>query len=105
MKIAIFTGGDSSEYVISMKSAEQVFTWLEAAGHSCYLVEVKKDMWNVHLGKRRIPLDKNSFSFLNKEEKITFLFSTHDQRVIKKARRVITLVDGKIDSDVTQTPT
>ena len=42
---------------------------------------------------------------LNKEEKITFLFSTHDQRVIKKARRVITLVDGKIASDVEQTPT
>lgn len=42
---------------------------------------------------------------LNKEENITFLFSTHDQRVIKKARRVITLVDGKIDSDVQQTPT
>lgn len=42
---------------------------------------------------------------LNKEENITFLFSTHDQRVIKKARRVITLVDGKIDSDVEQTPT
>ncbi|WP_339627324.1 ABC transporter ATP-binding protein [uncultured Maribacter sp.] len=41
---------------------------------------------------------------LNKEEKITFLFSTHDQRVIKKARRVITLVDGKIVSDVQQTP-
>ncbi|MBC8755024.1 ABC transporter ATP-binding protein [Kordia sp. YSTF-M3] len=42
---------------------------------------------------------------LNKEEKITFLFSTHDQRVIKKARRVITLVDGKVASDVQQTPT
>lgn len=39
---------------------------------------------------------------LNKEEKITFLFSTHDARVIKKARRVITLVDGKVDSDVQQ---
>lgn len=42
---------------------------------------------------------------LNEEEKITFLFSTHDQRVIKKARRVITLVDGKIASDVRQKPT
>lgn len=42
---------------------------------------------------------------LNKEEKITFLFSTHDQRVIEKARRVITLVDGKVDSDVQQKPT
>lgn len=36
---------------------------------------------------------------LNKEENITFLFSTHDQRVIERARRVITLVDGRISSD------
>jgi putative ABC transport system ATP-binding protein len=38
-------------------------------------------------------------AMLNKEENITFLFSTHDQRVIDRARRVITLVDGKIASD------
>jgi putative ABC transport system ATP-binding protein len=36
---------------------------------------------------------------LNKEEKITFIFSTHDARVVKKARRVITIEDGKILSD------
>jgi len=36
---------------------------------------------------------------LNKEEGITFLFSTHDQRVIDRARRVVRLVDGKIVSD------
>jgi len=36
---------------------------------------------------------------LNKEENMTFIFSTHDQRVIDKATRVITLVDGKIASD------
>jgi putative ABC transport system ATP-binding protein len=36
---------------------------------------------------------------LNKEEGVTFVFSTHDQRVIDRARRVITLVDGKIVSD------
>lgn len=36
---------------------------------------------------------------LNKEENITFLFSTHDQRVIDRARRVITLVDGRIVKD------
>lgn len=40
---------------------------------------------------------------LNKEEKMTFIFSTHDQRVIDRARRVVTLVDGKIDSDVRKT--
>ena len=39
---------------------------------------------------------------LNREENITFVFSTHDQRVIDRARRVITLVDGKIESDETK---
>lgn len=36
---------------------------------------------------------------LNEREDMTFVFSTHDQRVIDRARRVVTLVDGKIDSD------
>jgi len=36
---------------------------------------------------------------LNREEKITFIFATHDQRVMDKARRVITLDDGKVISD------
>jgi putative ABC transport system ATP-binding protein len=37
---------------------------------------------------------------LNREENITFIFSTHDQRVVNKARRVILLEDGKVISDV-----
>lgn len=37
---------------------------------------------------------------LNKEENITFVFSTHDQRVIDRAKRVITLQDGKVVSDI-----
>ena len=36
---------------------------------------------------------------LNKKENITFIFSTHDQRVVNKAHRVITIEDGKIISD------
>ena len=37
---------------------------------------------------------------LNKEENITFIFSTHDARVVHKARRVITIEDGKVKSDI-----
>jgi len=37
---------------------------------------------------------------LNREEHMTFIFSTHDQRVMDKAKRVITLDDGKVISDV-----
>lgn len=36
---------------------------------------------------------------LNRNENITFIFSTHDARVIKKARRVITIEDGRILQD------
>jgi len=36
---------------------------------------------------------------LNREENITFIFSTHDQRVVNKARRVITVEDGHVVSD------
>jgi putative ABC transport system ATP-binding protein len=39
---------------------------------------------------------------MNREEKATFVFSTHDQRVIDKARRVVTLEDGKVVSDETR---
>lgn len=36
---------------------------------------------------------------LNRDENITFIFSTHDARVVNKARRVITVEDGKVISD------
>ena len=37
---------------------------------------------------------------LNSKENITFIFSTHDQRVVNKAKRVITIEDGKVTNDV-----
>lgn len=36
---------------------------------------------------------------MNREEGMTFIFSTHDRRVIDKARRVVTLEDGMIKKD------
>jgi len=36
---------------------------------------------------------------LNRTENMTFIFSTHDPRVMRKARRIITLLDGHIDND------
>jgi len=37
---------------------------------------------------------------MNKEHHITFIFSTHDQRVMDKARRIITIDDGKVVKDI-----
>ena len=39
---------------------------------------------------------------MNKDQKATFIFSTHDQRVMDKARRIVTLEDGTIVSDTTR---
>lgn len=39
---------------------------------------------------------------LNEEENTTFIFSTHDARVIRRARRVVTLEDGRIKKDIIQ---
>ena len=40
---------------------------------------------------------------LNREQQVTFLFSTHDPRVMGRARRLIRLVDGRIESDEVRT--
>jgi len=36
---------------------------------------------------------------LNRERGITFLFSTHDPRVMARAHRIVRVVDGRIESD------
>lgn len=38
---------------------------------------------------------------MNEESGITFLFSTHDERVMRGARRLVTLTDGKVERDET----
>jgi len=38
-------------------------------------------------------------SALNEEKGVTFLFSSHDPEVLKRAKRLITLKDGAIDGD------
>ncbi len=40
---------------------------------------------------------------LNQEHDTTFLFSTHDPRVMKRAKRIIHLLDGSVEKDETLT--
>lgn len=39
---------------------------------------------------------------LNQELGVTFVFATHDQRVMDRSRRLVRMIDGKIDSDETR---
>jgi putative ABC transport system ATP-binding protein len=41
---------------------------------------------------------------LNRERGTTFVFATHDPRVMERSRRLIHLVDGRIETDVRQDP-
>lgn len=75
MKVAIITGGDSSEAVISVKSAEEVSQWLENAGHTCYTVVVSGANWLVHTQGEQIQLDKNHFSFKGPDGDVSFDFA------------------------------
>jgi putative ABC transport system ATP-binding protein len=36
---------------------------------------------------------------LNEQRRMTFVFSTHDQKIMDRANRLIDLRDGKIDND------
>jgi putative ABC transport system ATP-binding protein len=44
----------------------------------------------------------NMMRKLNEKSGITFVFSTHDPKIMERAKRLITLEDGKIDSDETK---
>ena len=37
---------------------------------------------------------------LNERLSVTFLFATHDPKVMERARRVVRLVDGRVDEDM-----
>ena len=39
---------------------------------------------------------------LNRDLGVTFVFATHDQRVMDRSRRLVRMVDGRVDSDETR---
>jgi D-alanine-D-alanine ligase len=71
-KIAILAGGFSSEWEISMKSAEIVYKNLNPEKYEPYLVVVRKDEWYVIDGEQKHVLDLNYFGFLKNGKKLSF---------------------------------
>ena len=75
-KIAIIAGGDSSEIVISLKSAEGLYSFIDKDKYDLYIATIKKGEWNVRLADgEQVPIDKNDFSFLEKGQKQHFDFA------------------------------
>ena len=70
--IAIVAGGYSSEYVISMQSAAQVFEALDKQKYEPYIVEIQQTKWFVNISGKEVGIDRNDFSFSKGSNKITF---------------------------------
>lgn len=75
-KIAIVAGGYSSEIVVSLKSAQGVFSFIDKEKYDLYIVLITQDKWVVRLSENEeIALDKNDFGFNLNGEKIHFDFA------------------------------
>ncbi|WP_299124119.1 D-alanine--D-alanine ligase [uncultured Winogradskyella sp.] len=71
--IAIIMGGYSSEYKISLKSGNVVYETLDKEKYNAYRIHVFKDKWVfVNDLNEEFELDKNDFSVLVNETRITF---------------------------------
>ncbi|NBC83863.1 MAG: D-alanine--D-alanine ligase [Bacteroidetes bacterium] len=70
--IAVISGGDSSERVISVKSARQVATWIDQKIFDAYIVHLAGNKWEAEVNNQRFPIDKNDFTFTVDNQKIVF---------------------------------
>lgn len=71
--IAIIMGGYSSEYQISLKSGNMVYNTLDKKKYNVYRIHISKDKWiYVDDAVSEYRIDKNDFSVLVNEIKITF---------------------------------
>lgn len=71
--IAVLTGGNSSEFFISLKSAENVANEINKEKYNVYVVQIKGKEWtlinDLNCG---LIIHKNDFSFTDRGQKVTF---------------------------------
>ena len=71
--IAIIMGGYSSEYQISLQSGQVVFETLNPAKYCAYRIHIFREKWvYVDTNNTEFPVDKNDFSIVVDDKKITF---------------------------------
>ena len=70
--IAIVAGGDQSEVVVSLKSAEGLYSFIDKDKYNLYIVILQSGNWSVQFAEQEYPINKNDFSFALNGEKIKF---------------------------------
>ena len=74
--IAIVAGGDSSELVVSLRSAQGIYSFIDKERYNLYIVEMEGKRWEVVLPDgNKTPIDRNDFSFVENGEKKSFDFA------------------------------
>jgi len=74
--IAVIAGGDSSEFVVSVKSGKNVFSAIDTEKFTPWLVHIKGGDWWVMKGENKLAdINKSDFSFIFEGKKIRFDFA------------------------------
>jgi D-alanine-D-alanine ligase len=75
-RIAIVCGGDSSEMIVSLKSAQGLYSFIDKSNYEVWIVVIQNGEWYVRLNEDdTAPIDKNDFSFKQGGERISFDFA------------------------------
>lgn len=74
--IAIVAGGDSSEVVVSLKSAQGIKSFIDQNVYKTTIVTIIGQEWNAVVSEtEKYPINKNDFSFVQNDQKQTFDFA------------------------------
>jgi len=74
--IAIVAGGDSSEVVVSLKSAAGLYSFMDKERYNLFIVTIVGQTWQVELSDTaKILIDKNDFSFVQNGQTTKFDFA------------------------------
>ena len=72
-KIAIIAGGNSSEVIVSLKSAQGIYSFIDKKTYEVYIVTLIEKKWSVKLeDETEVDID-NDFSFILNGEKILLI--------------------------------
>ena len=74
--IAIVCGGDTSEFEVSLRSAQGIYSFIDKERYTLYIVEMHGLDWHVQLPDgTKAPVDRNDFSFRLNGGKVVFDFA------------------------------
>ncbi len=74
--IAIVAGGDSSEVVVSLKSAAGIYSFMDKDRYNLYIVTIVGQTWQVEISEtEKLAIDRNDFSFVQNGSKVCFDFA------------------------------